>query len=287
MTDRITLTGLRARGFHGVLAEERRDGQDFVVDVALDVDLAAAAASDAVEDTVHYGVLAREVLDVVEGEPVDLIETLAERIAAVCRVPPLVAGVEVVVHKPHAPVGVPFTDVSVRVVRSARRTQRAVLALGTNLGDRSATLQGAVRALAAQPQLRVVDVSAVYETDPVGGPEQPPYLNAVALVETTLGAEALLAAAQRVEAAYGRVRDVRWGARTLDVDLVALGDEVRSTSRLTLPHPRAHVRGFVLVPWLDVDPDAVVAGHGRVADLVAGLDVSGVRPTDQISLEVP
>ena len=287
MSDRITLTGLRARGFHGVLPEERRDGQDFVVDVVLDVDIAAAAASDAIEDTVHYGVLARQVLDVVEGEPVDLIETLAERIATVCLAPPLVAGVEVVVHKPQAPVGVPFTDVSVRVKRSARRKERAVLALGANLGDRSATLQGAVRALAAQPQLQVVDVSAVYETDPVGGPEQPPYLNAVVLAETTLGAEELLAAAQRVEAAYGRVRDVRWGARTLDVDLLALGNVVRSSPRLTLPHPRAHVRGFVLVPWLDVDPDAVVPGHGRVSDLVTGVEVSGVRRTDQISLEVP
>jgi dihydroneopterin aldolase/2-amino-4-hydroxy-6-hydroxymethyldihydropteridine diphosphokinase len=287
MKDRITLTGLTARGRHGVMPEERRNGQDFVVDVALHVDVATAAATDDIADTVHYGLLARAVLDVVEGEPCDLIETLAERIAEVCLAPPLVQAADVTVHKPQAPVGVPFTDVSVRVSRSARRSRQAVLALGANLGDRAATLQGAVRALAAQPQLRVVDVSAVYESDPVGGPEQPPYLNAVVLAETTLAPEALLAAAHRVEAAYGRVRDVRWGARTLDVDLISLGDVTRSTPRLQLPHPRAQDRAFVLVPWLDVDPDASLAGHGRVGELLRGADVAGVRRADQISLEVP
>ncbi len=117
MSDAIRLTGLRVRGFHGVLAEERRDGQDFVVDVVLELDLRPAASSDDLTDTVHYGELAQRLAAVVAGEPVDLIETLAERLATVCLADPRVAGAEVTVHKPQAPIALEFTDVAVTVVR--------------------------------------------------------------------------------------------------------------------------------------------------------------------------
>ena len=115
--DRIALTGLRVRGSHGVLPAERRDGQDFVVDVVLHLDLAPAAASDDLAQTVHYGELAEQLAAVVAGEPVDLIETLAERLAAVCLRHERVDRVEVTVHKPAAPIPVPFADVAVTVVR--------------------------------------------------------------------------------------------------------------------------------------------------------------------------
>ena len=117
MTDRIALRGLRAVGHHGVYAEERANGQPFVVDVVLEVDIRAAAASDEVTDTVHYGELAQRVVAVVEGEPVNLIETLAQRIADVCLDDTRVDAVEVTVHKPEAPVGVEFSDVAVSIVR--------------------------------------------------------------------------------------------------------------------------------------------------------------------------
>jgi len=118
VSDRIEIIGLRARGHHGVLAAERRDGQDFVVDAVLDVPVAAAAASDDLARTVDYAALATALAEVVGGEPVDLIETLAERLAAVCLAQPLVAAVEITVHKPQAPVGLPFEDVRVRIRRS-------------------------------------------------------------------------------------------------------------------------------------------------------------------------
>jgi len=118
MTDRIRLTGLRARGHHGVFAHERANGQDFVVDLVVHVDLARAAASDDVDDTVHYGVLAEQVVAAVERDPVDLIETLAERIADVALAWPAVLRVDVVVHKPQAPITVPFDDVAVEITRS-------------------------------------------------------------------------------------------------------------------------------------------------------------------------
>ena len=115
--DRIAVTGITARGFHGVLAEEKRDGQTFVVDVALGVDTRGAAAGDDLERTVDYSVVAARVGDVVTGESLDLVETLAQRIADVCLAFGLVQAVEVVVHKPEAPVGVPFDDVVVTIVR--------------------------------------------------------------------------------------------------------------------------------------------------------------------------
>ncbi|WP_245646356.1 dihydroneopterin aldolase [Nocardiopsis trehalosi] len=115
--DRIAVRGLRARGRHGVLPEERRDGQDFVVDVVLGVDVRGAARDDDLAQTVHYGELSDRLVAVVGGEPVDLIETLAERLAAVCLAEPRVAEAEVTVHKPQAPIAHPFTDVAVTVVR--------------------------------------------------------------------------------------------------------------------------------------------------------------------------
>ena len=119
--DRIVLRGLRAHGHHGVYPEERAAGQPFVVDVVLGLDLAGAGRSDEVADTVHYGELAQQVVAIVEGAPVNLLETLAARVAEVCLAHPLVEEVEVTVHKPEAPVGVAFEDVAVTIVRANRR----------------------------------------------------------------------------------------------------------------------------------------------------------------------
>ena len=118
MTDRITVSGIRSRGYHGVFAPERRQGQDFVVDVVLALDTSDAAAADDVEATVDYGTVAQRVADIVAGEPVDLIETLAQRLADACLTEERVQQVEVTVHKPQAPIAVPFDDVSVTIVRS-------------------------------------------------------------------------------------------------------------------------------------------------------------------------
>ena len=151
----------------------------------------------------------------------------------------------------------------------------AVIALGANLGDRLGTLQAALHELAAAgPQ--VIAVSRVYETAPVGGPEQPSYLNAVVIVTGEPEPHALLALLHEIEQAHGRTREVRWGARTLDLDVIAVvdmhGDGVRSDDPdLTLPHPRAHERSFVLVPWLDADPNAVLDVDGTSAQPVAAL----------------
>ncbi|HEX6857586.1 MAG TPA: 2-amino-4-hydroxy-6-hydroxymethyldihydropteridine diphosphokinase [Streptosporangiaceae bacterium] len=132
-------------------------------------------------------------------------------------------------------------------------------------------MQAAVDLLAATAGMSVTAVSPVYQTDPVGGPDQPDYFNAVLLAATTLPPAGVLAAAHAAEGARQRTRDVRWGPRTLDVDIISYGNVVSDDPELTLPHPRAHERAFVLVPWHDVDPAAELPGHGPVADLIAGL----------------
>lgn len=153
---------------------------------------------------------------------------------------------------------------------------RAVIALGANLGDPRAAVLGAIDVLAADEGVTVVAISKLYETDPVGGPEQPMYVNAVVVVDSTRSPMELLDLAHSVEQQWQRVRDIRWGPRTLDVDLIDVDGVVSDDPVLTLPHPRAFERAFVIVPWLDVEPDAVLVGHGPIVELA--IDVSGIRP---------
>lgn len=271
--DRISLRGLRVRGHHGVFDFERQAGQEFVVDLELAVDLAPAARTDDVADTVHYGELAERIAAVVAGEPVNLIETLAERIASTVLRSDRVLEVRVTVHKPQAPIAIAFDDVSVSLIRV--RPTPVVIALGSNLGDRRATLESAVSRLRAVPGLQVNAESTPVETVAVtvAGEDasKPPYLNQVVLAVTELPPAALLEILLGVERAHGRERTERWGDRTLDLDLIAYGDERIDTDALQIPHPRAGERAFVLGPWLEVDPDAVLPGRGRVDELLAAL----------------
>jgi len=155
----------------------------------------------------------------------------------------------------------------------------AYLGLGANLGDRLGNLERAVEGLAAQPGVRVVRSSRVYETDPVGGPAQPEFLNAVVEVETDLPPLELLEACRRVEAELGRVRAERWGPRTIDIDILTYGDETIVEPDLVVPHPRMHERAFVLVPLAELDADPPLPGGRRLSAVRLGPNaVLGVRP---------
>jgi 2-amino-4-hydroxy-6-hydroxymethyldihydropteridine diphosphokinase len=167
-----------------------------------------------------------------------------------------------------------------------------VLALGSNIGDRLGYLQRGVSALCGGPAgpddgLACRAVSSVYETAPVGGPAQEDYLNAVLLASSSLPPDQILARAAAAEAAAARIRTVHWGPRTLDVDVIACGDETSDDPRLTLPHPRAHERAFVLAPWLEIEPDAVLPGWGPVADLLGRADRGGMRRMTELRLTLP
>ena len=167
---------------------------------------------------------------------------------------------------------------------------RAVLSVGSNLGDRLGTLQGCVQAIGGLPETDVLAISPVYETAPVGGPAQPDYLNAVLIAGTGLAPLDLLAATQRIEADFGRVRtegSERFGPRTLDIDIISYAEEVSDDPVLTLPHPRAHERAFVLAPWHDIDAGATLPGRGPVADLLAALGRGGVRRQPDTDLGTP
>jgi 2-amino-4-hydroxy-6-hydroxymethyldihydropteridine diphosphokinase len=169
-----------------------------------------------------------------------------------------------------------------------RPIRRVVLALGSNLGERLGSLQGAVNALADTPDVWVTGVSPVYETEPVDSPEDSPrFLNAVVLADTTLSAQRILDRALAIEDAFERERsEVANAPRTLDVDVIVVGDRVNDDETLTLPHPRASERAFVLRPWLDLEPDAEIPGTGPIAELLEKLDQAGVVRRDDLVLEL-
>ncbi|AXT83843.1 2-amino-4-hydroxy-6-hydroxymethyldihydropteridine diphosphokinase [Aeromicrobium sp. A1-2] len=166
-----------------------------------------------------------------------------------------------------------------------RPIRQAVLSLGSNLGDRHGKLQGGVSALEDTPEVTVVAISSVYETDPLEATAQSgKFLNAVVLIDTTLTVHTLLDRALAIEDAFGRERSEQGAPRTLDVDLIVVGPRVADDESLKLPHPRAHERGFVLVPWLEIDPEGEIPGKGFVADLLTGVDTSGVHKREDLEI---
>src|SRR3954453_6135018 len=169
-----------------------------------------------------------------------------------------------------------------------RPIRRAVLALGSNLGERMGSLQGAVNALADTPDVWITAVSPVYETEPVDcPPDAKTFLNAVVLIDTTLAASRLMDRALAIEDAFERERsEVKNAPRTLDVDLIVVGDRRSDEDSLRLPHPRAHQRAFVLPPWVDLQPDAEFPELGPVAALVENTDQSGLKLRDDLVLEI-
>ncbi len=166
--------------------------------------------------------------------------------------------------------------------------RRAVLALGSNLGERLASLQGALDSLADTPEVWVTAASPIYETVPVDAPEgSGPFLNAVVLIDTTLSAPTLMDRALAIEDAFERDRDVERNApRTLDVDLIVVGDRRSDEDFLRLPHPRAGERAFVLQPWFDLEPDAVLPDSGPISELLAKADSAGISRRDDLALDV-
>ena len=341
MTNRrviIALKGLGAMANHGVYDFERARDQRFSADIVMWVE--TAGATDDIAATVSYADIADEAMAVLTGTAVDLIETLAETIAARVMSHEGVVGTEVTVHKPDAPIDHPFADVSVtvragetdamplslslkgiyeaedgsvltgeieaygraqapspaqqehrealpsrRAAHAAEaqreedtsrpahlRSRRVVLAIGGNLGDVPVTLMHTVEALSYMEGFQIDDVSPIMRTKPVLAPgqaPQPDYWNAVVVGSAIATPDELFAQTSRIERELGRERHERWGARTVDIDIIQIEGLASSDPVLTLPHPRAKERAFVLAPWLLCDPDAVLEGVGRVSDLLA------------------
>ena len=333
----IALKGLGALANHGVYDFERTQEQRFSADVVMWIE--TAGTTDDIAATVSYADIADETMAVLTGNPVDLIETLAETIASRVMSHEGVVGTEVTVHKPDAPINHPFADVSVTVRRGetdamplslslkgiyeaedgsvltgeieaygraqapspaqqkkaaptrkrrgehaapARpedisrpahlRARRVVLAIGGNLGDVPVTLMHTVEALSYLEGFQIEDVSPIMRTKPVLAPgqaPQPDYWNAVVVGSAIATPDELFAQTSRIERELGRERHERWGARSIDIDIIQVEGLASSDPVLTLPHPRAKERAFVLAPWLLCDPNAVLEGVGRVCDLLA------------------
>ena len=146
---------------------------------------------------------------------------------------------------------------------------KAVISLGANIGNPEEQMQLAIAML--REATDVIALSSIYTTEPVGGPEQPNYLNAICIAESELPAADLVALLHGIEKTLGRERVERWGPRTIDLDLIQYGTILSSAQELELPHPRAHERKFVLEPWLEVEPDAILLTHGKVSELLEQL----------------
>src|SRR6056297_260792 len=275
MNDRIEISALRVVTIVGALPHEREIPQPLQVDLSLEVDLADAGRTDELGDTVHYGLVADQVTAVVAEAKDVLLERLAARVAEEVLSFDRVDAVDVTLTKLRPPLAVDAatTSVSLRRTRAtldvtARPACRAFIALGSNLGDREGYLRGALAELGT-----VVAESQVYETDPVGGPdEQGPYLNMVVEVETTLDPFAMLRRCRRIEAEAMRQRVVRWGPRTLDVDMILYEGVTIQSEELTLPHPRFAERRFVLAPLAEIAPDVCPDGWDE------SLPPAGVHP---------
>jgi len=287
--DRIDVRGLAFHACHGVLPWERTTPQPFTVDVTLAGDWQAAAARDDLTATVDYRAVARAAAAVLGGPPTGLIEALAERIATLLLAEPGVWEVTVTVHKPGVDLGVPCADVAVTVTRRPRRV--VVLGLGASVGDRLRALQGALDD-AHDLGLSITAVSPVYRTGALGGSDAAEYCNAVVLAASDLPPAGVLAVTAECEKrAWQRVRPgvgaaggtddatpapgVRstWGPRPLDIDILDIDGVTSADPRLLLPHPRALTRRFVLIPWLDLQPQATIGGV-RLAEALAGLSAT-------------
>lgn len=262
----INITGLQVTACHGALKEEKTSPQPFVIDLTLTGDFYAAAQGDDLAQTVNYAEVCALATKVCKEDTFNLIEKLAYEIAfAVAENFPAVKGVDVRVHKPQAPVGLPFGDISVDF---SLKREKVVLSLGSNMGDRQGCLNGAIAALSELRGVKILKVSDFIATQPYGGVAKGEFLNCAVLAECLLPPRVLLGKIHAVEKDFGRVRKERWGDRTLDIDVVFFGDGIIEEEGLCIPHPDWYNRDFVLVPVKQIAPDFVCPiTHKRVSDL--------------------
>jgi len=254
--DKIILKGMRFYGRHGCLAAELELGQWFEVDLELTLDLAPAGKSDDLSDTLNYAELYALVKAAVEGPSFALIEALADRLAGFGFAWPQVERVKVLLKKPQAPLGGPLDYAAVEIERDRKdfeSVHQVWLSLGSNLGDRYENLLGGASYLLDQG-LELLNNSGVYETAPVGYTDQPDFYNMALHLSTVLDPLELLKLCQQAEFEHKRERTVRWGPRTLDVDILLYDRVELDLPELTLPHPRMAERAFVLGPLGEMDP---------------------------------
>lgn len=250
--DYILIENLTLFANHGVLPEENRLGQKFVLSGKLYLDTSVAAANDDINQTVNYAEICAMITEFTRANTCKLIETAIEQIAEEILINyPLIKSVDLTLRKPWAPIGLPIDCAGVSVKRS-RHT--AYIALGSNMGNKSAYLDNATNELNSDKKCKVIRASQYIETEPYGGVEQDNFLNGVLELETLYSPLQLLEFLNKIEAKYDRERKIHWGPRTLDLDIILYDEIIIQTERLTVPHIEMCKRDFVLKPLSQIAP---------------------------------
>lgn len=263
---KIEITGLKVTACHGVLPSEKQNPQPFVFDIIMECDLGEAAKNDDLAATVNYAEVCACVYDFCINNGFNLIERLAYGAAfMLAERYPRIDSVKVTVHKPQAPVGLPFGDVT---VSAEVERNKVVLSLGSSMGDKRAALEGVIKKLSAVRGIKVLKVSDFIETEPYGNVAVNKFLNCALLAECLLSPRALLNELHRVEEELGRERKERWGDRTADADIVFFGNKIIAEEGLCIPHPDYMNRPFVIEPLKQIVPQFVCPlTHKRVSDM--------------------
>lgn len=265
--DQLIIKDLELFGFHGVNPEEKEMGQKFIIDAKIDVDLEAAGHSDHIDDAIHYGILCHELQQVFNHVKYDLIERGATvLIEHILFNYDAVTHVDLTLKKPWAPVHLPIKYPAVRLTRG---WHTAFIAVGSNIGDRQATIEKALEMVSANPHTRLIKTSTLIETDPVGYEDQDPFMNGVFEIQTVLSPGRLMTLLLDIEKELKRERIIRWGPRTIDLDIIYYDDLVLDDEHTIIPHPRMHERLFVLEPLAEIAPYKVhPLYHLRTTDLI-------------------
>lgn len=276
--DQIRITGLEVYAHHGVYPEETRLGQKFRVDAVLRLSTREAGREDDLAKSVNYGEVSHFITRFLTEHTYRLIEAAIEELAhALLLEYELVRGVTLTLHKPEAPIGLPIADVAVCIDRG---WHKAYLALGSNLGDRRGYIEQGIRELEALPECRVIQVSELIETEPYGMVEQERFLNGCLELDTLLSPEELLECLHEIEAHAKRTREIHWGPRTLDLDILLYDDVVQAGEELTIPHRDMQNRMFVLEPLSRIAPYVQHPGlHRCVLELREALKLQEVKET--------
>ena len=250
--DKIHIKDLEIIGFHGAIPEEKVLGQKFVLSFELDVDLRQAGKNDDLTKTVHYGELAQKVEEEFTKTSYDLIEKAAEEICEFVLLNyPLVKKVKLLLKKPWAPTRKHVEYVAVEI---ERKWNKVYIAAGSNLGDKEETLKEAIYIIDKRKDCVVTKVSNFYNTDPVGYEDQDQFVNCVFEIDTLQTPSELMDTLLEVEKDFKRERIIRWGPRTLDLDIIFYNDIISYDEHILIPHPRAHERQFVMKPMCDINP---------------------------------
>ena len=244
--DVITIDRLEVFAHHGVLPFETKEGQKFYVSAQIFLDITKAAREDNLEETINYAQVCNLIKEIMTKDNYKLIETLALKICEEILIKYEIAKkVDIKIHKPNAPIDGIFRDIS---VSCSRKKGMAYLSIGANLGDRKETLDGAIDALKKFRGCKVLKVSDYIETEPYGYTNQDKFINAAVIVETIYNPKEFLDILHKIESDFGRERIIRWGPRTLDLDIVLFDDIIMDTEELTIPHIDMQNREFVLKP---------------------------------------